>query len=139
MVAMATSLRRKVSAIYRFCRPTTQTPSITNCLVAIVHTKPVIAILVPKLVAVATTRRHSISALSSSDSLTLKTHPYNQTACPELSYNQSYSPSKARKPIIANSGLPLKMQLDPSAIVTHFTRKSIKTRDFKTSAGLQSR
>jgi len=30
-------------------------PSITNCLVAIVHTKPVIAILVPKLVAMATT------------------------------------------------------------------------------------
>ena len=38
---MATSLRCRVSAISAFCRPTTQTPSITNCLVAIVRTKPV--------------------------------------------------------------------------------------------------
>jgi len=40
----------KVSAISGFCPPTTQTPSITNCLVAIILTKPVIAILVPKWV-----------------------------------------------------------------------------------------
>jgi len=32
-----------VSAISAFCRPTTQTPSVTNRLVAIVHTKLVIA------------------------------------------------------------------------------------------------
>jgi len=38
-----------------------------------------IAILVPKLVAMATTLRHSISAMSSSDNLTPKTHSYNQT------------------------------------------------------------
>jgi len=38
---MATSLRCRVLAISAFCRSTTQTPSITNCLVAIVHTKPV--------------------------------------------------------------------------------------------------
>jgi len=36
------------------------TPSITNRLVAIVHTKPVITILVPKLVAMATSLRPSI-------------------------------------------------------------------------------
>jgi len=42
------------SAISAFCRPTTQTSSITNRLVAIGHTKPVIATLVPKLVAMAT-------------------------------------------------------------------------------------
>jgi len=35
----------------------------TNRLVAIVHTKPVIAILGPKLVAMAMTLRHSISAI----------------------------------------------------------------------------
>jgi len=34
-------LRCRVSAISAFCRPTTPTPSINNCLVAIVHTKPV--------------------------------------------------------------------------------------------------
>jgi len=50
---MATSLQCRVSAVSAFCRPTTQTPSITNCLVAVVHTKPVIAVLVPKLVAMA--------------------------------------------------------------------------------------
>jgi len=36
-------------AISAFSRLTTQTPSISNCLVAIVHTKPIIAILVPKM------------------------------------------------------------------------------------------
>ena len=41
VVAMTTSLRCKVSAISAVCRPTTQTPSITNCPVAIVHTKSV--------------------------------------------------------------------------------------------------
>jgi len=59
MVAM----QRPLGAIPAFYRPTAQNPSITNCLVAIVHTKPVIAILVPKLVAMATTLRHSISAM----------------------------------------------------------------------------
>ena len=48
---MAASLNCRVLAVSAFCRLTTQTPSITNCLVAIVHTKPVIAILVAKLVA----------------------------------------------------------------------------------------
>jgi len=51
---MATSLRCRVSAISVFCWPTTQTPSITSCLVTIVNTKPFIANCVPKLVAVAT-------------------------------------------------------------------------------------
>jgi len=46
-------------------RPLNPPPTpITNCLFAIVHTKPVIAILVPKLVAMATTLRHCISAMS---------------------------------------------------------------------------
>jgi len=53
MVAMATSLRCSVSAISTFCWPTTQTPSTTNSLVVVVHTKPVIAILVPQLFAMA--------------------------------------------------------------------------------------
>ena len=54
MVAMLTSLSFRVSAIPALCQLTTQTPSITNHLVAMVHTKPVIAILVPKFVAMAT-------------------------------------------------------------------------------------
>jgi len=48
IVATATSLSCRVSTISAFCWSTTsQTHSITNCLVVIVHTKPVIAILVP--------------------------------------------------------------------------------------------
>jgi len=54
LVAMAMSLRCKVSAISAFSRPTTYTLSITSCLVTVVHTKPVITILVSKLVAMAT-------------------------------------------------------------------------------------
>ena len=72
------------------------TPFHNNCLVAIVHTKLVIAILVPKLAAMATTLRRLTSAMSLSDSLTRETHPYNQTVCRKLSYNQNYSPSKAK-------------------------------------------
>jgi len=75
MVVMATSLSFRVSTISAFCRPTTQTPSITNRLVAIVHRKPVIAILVPKLVTMATSLRSLISAMSSSDRLIPKTYP----------------------------------------------------------------
>ena len=62
MVVTATSLscRVPVYAICAFCWPTTETPSITNSLVTIVHTKPVIAIFVSKLVAIAMTLRHSI-------------------------------------------------------------------------------
>ena len=67
MVAMATSLSCRVSAISAFCWPTTQTPSITNSVVAIIHTKLVIAILVPKLVAMATFLRTLKSAMSSSE------------------------------------------------------------------------
>jgi len=52
---MAMLLRYEISAISAFCRPTTQTPSITNSLVAVVHTNPVIAILVPKLIDMAMT------------------------------------------------------------------------------------
>ena len=44
MIATAMSFSCRVSAICAFYRPTTQTPSITNCLVAVIHTKPVIAI-----------------------------------------------------------------------------------------------
>ena len=49
MVAMATSLTRRVSAISAFYRPTSQTPSITNRLVAIIHTKPVNSNFSPKI------------------------------------------------------------------------------------------
>jgi len=60
MFAEATSHMCKLSAIcaFLFCRPTTQTP-LHNCLVAIVLTKPVMAISVPKLVAMATSLRTS--------------------------------------------------------------------------------
>jgi len=75
MFAAASSLSYSVLAISAFCWPTTHTPSITNSLVAIVRTKPVIAILVPKLVAMAMYLRTSKSAMSSLDSLTPKTHP----------------------------------------------------------------
>jgi len=68
MIAMATSLRCKVPAVCAFFRPTTQTPSITNCLLSIVLTKPAVAILVPKLVVMPTTLRHLILARFSSDS-----------------------------------------------------------------------
>jgi len=54
MVAMATFLSYRISAISTFCRPTTRTPSITNRLVAIAYTKRVIANCIPKLVAMAT-------------------------------------------------------------------------------------
>ena len=49
---MATSLRCRVSAISAFCQPTTQPlppHSITNCLVAIIHTKPVKSNFSPKI------------------------------------------------------------------------------------------
>jgi len=72
------SLSCRVSAISAFCCPTTQ-PLLTNRLVAIVDTKPVIAILVPKLVAMATFHRTSKLAMSSLDSLTPKTHPWNHS------------------------------------------------------------
>jgi len=75
MVAMVMSLNYRVAAVSGFCWPTSQTPSITNRLVAIVHTKPAIVILVTKLVAMAISLRNSKSAIFSSDSLTPKTHP----------------------------------------------------------------
>jgi len=74
MVAMAPSLSCRLSAISAFCWPTTQAPS-TNIPHAVVHTKLVITILVPILVAMAMTLRRWISAMSSSDSLTPKTRP----------------------------------------------------------------
>jgi len=47
MVAMATSLRlQDITAVSAICRTTNQTPLHNHCLVAIVLTKPVIAILV---------------------------------------------------------------------------------------------
>jgi len=61
MVAMAMSLSCKVSAISAFCRLATQFPTITSSLVAIVHSKRVIAILLPKVVAMATSLRTSES------------------------------------------------------------------------------
>jgi len=80
LVSMATSISCRASATSAFCRSTTQTPSITNRLVTVVHTKPVIAISVPKSVAMATYLKPFISAMSSLDSLTPKIYPQNQTA-----------------------------------------------------------
>jgi len=62
----------RVSAISAFCRLTTQTPSISNSLFVIVLTKPVIAILVPKLVAMGRNILTPRPRLSSSDMLTPK-------------------------------------------------------------------
>ena len=83
MVAMKTSLSCRVLAVYAFYWPTTQSPFITISLVAVVHTKPVIAILVQKMVVMATSLRTSKSAVcnSSSDGLTPKSHPQNQISC----------------------------------------------------------
>jgi len=50
-----------------------------HCLV-ISHHRPGTASVVPKTVAMATSLRASISAMSSSHSLTPKTHDYNETA-----------------------------------------------------------
>jgi len=48
---MATSIRCRVMAISAFCQPTTRTPppSITNCLVTIVHINPVNSNFSPKI------------------------------------------------------------------------------------------
>jgi len=86
VTAMATSLSCRVS-VCAFCQSTTQTPSITNCLVPLFTQNQLKAILVLKLFAMASTLRHSISAMSSSASLTKKTHPLNQELV-EVSYNQ---------------------------------------------------
>jgi len=96
--------------------------SITNRLVAIVHIKPVIAILVRKVVAMATSLRTSKLALCSSDSLIPKTTP----TIKQLSYNQSYSPSKAKKPVIpkcVQNRLPWQRPLAP--VDSHLTCDSL--------------
>jgi len=75
MVAMAKSLRCMTAWYRQYLHSVgwpLKLPSITNCLVAIILTKPVIVILVPTLVAMAMTLRHSISAMCSSDSFTRK-------------------------------------------------------------------
>jgi len=69
----------------------------TNRLVAIVHTKPVIAILVLSLVAMATSLRRSILAMSSLDSLTLKTYPESLVAN-SRSYTDSNLPASHHTP-----------------------------------------
>jgi len=103
MVAVATSPMCKVLAISLFCRPTTQTPSITSCLVAVVLTKRVIAILVPQLVAMTTTIRHSISSIFSSDSLTPKAHPLEPNSLSLAIIQPKLLPiSKATEPVMTN-------------------------------------
>ena len=81
---------------------TTQTPFITNCLVTIVHTKPVNNNFSPKLVAMATTLWHSISAMSSSDSLTRKTHPYRIKLRVASYHTTKVIAHRTPKPVIAN-------------------------------------
>jgi len=44
----------------------------------------------------ATNLRHLILAISLWNSLTPETHPWNQTTCRWLSYNQSHSSMKAK-------------------------------------------
>jgi len=75
MVAMATSLSCTISQISAFCCPTTQILSTTNSFITVIHTNPVIAILVPKSVGMAMSLKTSKSAMSSSDSLTRKPTP----------------------------------------------------------------
>jgi len=75
MVAMATSLRCNVSAVSAFCWPTTQTP-LDNQLPSRYHThKASYSNFSPKIGCYGNDLRHSISAMSSSDSLTPKTYP----------------------------------------------------------------
>jgi len=77
LVATATSLSCRVLATSAFCRPTLKPPSITNRLVAIVHTKPLIAILSQNwLPCMATSLGPWISVMSSLNNLTPKTYPY---------------------------------------------------------------
>ena len=58
MVAIATSLRCRVSAVSAFCRLTTQTHFITNCLFAVVYTKPVNSNFSPKIGCHGNVREH---------------------------------------------------------------------------------
>ena len=82
---------------------TTQTPFITNCLVAVVHTKPVNSNFSP----IATTLWHSISAMSSSDSLTpkptsrIKLHVASYHTTKVIAHKASYS---NLRPKIASQG-----------------------------------
>ena len=99
-----------------------KSPSITNCLVAIVHTKPVIAILVPKLVAMAMTLRHLISALLA-------------IIQPKL----IYSLSKAKKPVIANC-IPkwLPWQRPSASLDSHLTHDYLGPSQPTTQTASQS-
>jgi len=74
-VSMATSLSCRVLAISAFCRPTTKTPLHKQSPSRYRSHKANYSNLVPKLVAMATSLRPSISAMSSLDSLTPKTCP----------------------------------------------------------------
>jgi len=109
VVAMATSLRCRVSAISAFCRPTTQTSSITNCLVAIVHTKPVRANCVLKLVAMVTSLSTSGVDLHATHDSLGPSEPTTQTA--SRSVQPFFAQMTAECPyILYNKGTPLSPQ-----------------------------
>jgi len=111
MVAIATSLTCNVPAISAFCLPTIQTSSITNCLVAIVLTKPVITTLVPKLVAMATslstceprqTRGSLVPPKSSTQTASRSVQPFlhsSPQSVPILYNGTPLSPSKLLLPM----------------------------------------
>jgi len=121
---MATSLSCRVSAICILLAGHSPSPSITNSLVVIVHTKPAIAILVLKLVAMVTSLRTSKSAMSSSDSLAPKSHPWNQNRAASYHTTESYSPSTAKK-----WWLPRQCPLAP--VDLHLTHDSFGPSDVK--------
>ena len=74
MVAVATALSCNLQGIgiISILSADHSNPLHNQLTIAVVHTKLVIAISIPKLVAMSTTLRDSISAMSSSDMLTQK-------------------------------------------------------------------
>jgi len=104
VVAVATSHRCRISAIYAFHRPTTQTTSITNCLVAIVHIKPVNNNFSPKVGC------HGPWQWPLHTRSRLRFHPFHQIAWPRKptprikQHVASYHTTKviATKPVTAN-------------------------------------
>jgi len=112
-------------------------PSITNCLVAIV--KPAIAILVPKLVAMATTLRHSFLTIFSSNSLTRKPTPRIKQRV--ASYHTTkvtahQSPQSQLWQIASQNWLP--WQRPSAPLDSHLTHDSLDLSKPKTQAASRS-
>jgi len=104
MVAMATSLSRRVSAISALCWPTTQTP-LHNQLPSCYHShKASYGNFSPKIGCYSNDLRHSISAMSSSDSLTLKSWKPTPTIKQRVASYHATKSIAHRKPKISCHG-----------------------------------